>query len=131
MLGFAFESKSYYKALKHKPTKSQIGNEQLDSKILKVYYESKRRYGAPKIFKVLRNEGQTASLKRIQRRRAALGIKSVIVKKYKPVKADINIEQKEIILNRGFTAASINQKWCAYITYIHTENDGCTYQAFS
>ena len=59
---------------------------------------------------------------------AVLGIKSVIVKKYEPVKAKINIEQKENIMNRDFTATSINQKWC---TYIHTEKDGCTYQAFS
>ena len=119
---------TYYKALKYK---TQIGNEQLDSKILKVYYDSKRRSVAPMIFNVLRNEGQTASLKRIQRRMAALGIKSVIVKKYKPVKAEINIEQKGNIMNRDCTAASINQKWCTDITYIHTENDGCTYQAFS
>ena len=39
---------------------------------------------------------------------AALGIKSVIVKKYEPVKAEINIEQKEKIMNRDFTATSIN-----------------------
>ena len=54
---------AYYKDLKHKSTKAQIGNEQLDSKILKVYCKSKRRYEAPKIFKVLRNE--TARLKSI------------------------------------------------------------------
>ena len=110
MQGFAFESKSYYKDSKRKPTKIQVSNDELDSKILKVYYESKKRYGAPKIFNVLRNEGQTASLKRSQRRMAVLRIKSVIVKKYKPVKAEINIEQKENIMNRDFTAASINQK---------------------
>ena len=77
------------------------------------------------------NKGESESLKRIQRRMAAREIKSVIVKKYKPVKAEINIEQKENIMNRDCTAASINQKWCTDITYIHTENDGCTYQAFS
>ena len=62
---------------------------------------------------------------------AALGIKSVIVKKYKPVKAEINIEQKENIMNRDCTLSSINQKWCADITYIHTEKDSWTYLAFS
>ena len=101
---------TYYKDLKHKSTKTQIGNEQLDSKILKVYYASKRRSGAPKIFKAIRNEGEAASLKRLQRWMAALGITSVIVKKYKPVKAEINIEQKENIMNRDCTATSINQK---------------------
>ena len=131
MQGFEFESKYLLQSFKTQNTKTQIRNEQLDSKILKVYYDSKRRSGAPMIFNVLRNEGQTARLKRIQRRMEFLGIKSVIVKKYKPVKAEINIEQKENIMNRDCTAASIHQKWCTDITYIHTENDGCTYQAFS
>ena len=131
MQGFEFESKYLLQSFKTQNTKTQVRNEQLDSKILKVYYDSKRRSGAPMIFNVLRNEGQTARLKRIQRRMEFLGIKSVIVKKYKPVKAEINIEQKENIMNRDCTAASIHQKWCTDITYIHTENDGCTYQAFS
>ncbi len=72
-----------------------------------------------------------ASLNRIQRRMAVLGIKSVVVKKCKPVKAEKSVEKKENIMNRDFTATSINQKWCADIMYIHTEKDGCTYLAFS
>ena len=101
---------TYYKDSKHKPTKAQASNDEQNSKILKVYYESKRRYGAPKIFNMLRNEGEAASLKRLQRWMAVLGITSVIVKKYKSVKSEINVEQKENIMNRDFTAASSNQK---------------------
>ena len=62
---------------------------------------------------------------------AALRIKSVVVRKYKPVKAEINIEEKKDIMNRDFTVTSINQKWCTHITYIHTQKAGWTYQAFS
>ena len=97
----------YYKDSKRKPIKAQVGNDELDSKILKVYYESKRYYGVLKIFNVIRNEDQTARRKRLQRRMADLGMKSVVIKKYKPVRAEINIEQKENIMNRDCTAASI------------------------
>ena len=62
-----------------------------------------------KIFKVLRNEGETANLKRIQRRMTVLGIMSVVVKNYKPVKAEKNMEQKENILNPGTTASEFIQ----------------------
>ena len=42
-----------------------------------------------------------------------LGIKSVVVKKYKPVKVENNIKEKENNLNQNFTTTSINQKWSA------------------
>lgn len=70
----------YYKDSKRKPIKAQVGNDELDSKILKVYYESKRHYGAPKIFNVIRNEDQTARRKRLQRRMEDLGMKSVVIR---------------------------------------------------
>ena len=47
------------------------------------------------------------------------------------VNAEINIEQKENIMNRDCTFSLINQKWCADISYIHTEKEACTYQAFT
>jgi transposase len=115
--------------LNRKKSKLQKSNEELDEKIREIYYKSKRRYGAPKIYKTLKKNGENVSLKRVQRRMTILGIKSVVVKKYKPVKVEKNIKEKENILNQDFTTTSINQKWSADITYIHTEKDGWTYLA--
>lgn len=120
---------TYYKRLNWKKSNLQKSNEELDEKILEIYYKSKRRYGAPKICKALTKINIKTSLKRVQRRMTVLGIKSVVVKKYKPVKAEKNIKEKENILNQDFTTTSINQKWSADITYIHTEKDGWTYLA--
>ena len=39
-----------------------------------------------------------------------LGIKSVVVKKYKPVKVEKNIKEKENILNQDFTTTSNFEK---------------------
>lgn len=83
----------------------------------------------PRYPKFFIRKGKKASYKRIQRRMTALEIKSVVVKKYKPVKADKNVKQKENILNQDFSITSLNQKWCMDITYIHTETEGWTYLA--
>ena len=115
--------------MNRKKSKLQKSNEELDEKIREIYYKSKRRYGAPKIYKTLKKNGENVSLKRVQRRMTVLGIKSVVVKKYKPIKVEKNIKEKENILNQDFTTTSINQKWSADITYIHTEKDGWTYLA--
>ncbi|MGP1454822.1 MAG: hypothetical protein ACTTJ7_03550 [Treponema sp.] len=51
----------------------------------KTIYGWKQRYGTPKIFKVLRNEGETASLKIIQRRMTAAVLILSVIKQSVPV----------------------------------------------
>lgn len=124
-----FPRSTYYKALNNNPSKRKEENEHLDKKIKSIYYESKKRYGAPKIHKVLISKGFKVSLKRVQRHMVTMGIRSIVVKKYRPHSSKCITIEKENLLNRDFRASGINQKWCTDITYIYTIQDGWTYLA--
>ena len=58
------------------------------------------------------------------------GLRSVVVRKYRHHSENSVIpDDKENLLNRDFTATTINQKWCTDITYIHVLKEGWTYLA--
>ena len=57
------------------------------------------------------------------------GIKSNIVKKYRPATKQAPVEERENVLKQDFTTTTINEKWVADITYIHTLRDGWCYLA--
>ena len=89
-----------------------------------IYYDIKRRYGAPKIHHELLEIGWNVRLKRVQRRMAKLGIHSIVIKKYRHFSAHKSVAEKENMMKQEFTATGINQKCCTDITYIHTQKEG-------
>ena len=120
---------SYYKYLSKKPCKRELENQMIESKILYIYTDSKKRYGSPKINKALQKFGIYISIKRTQRIMRRLCIKSIIVKKYRPTSSKNKVIEKENILKRDFTTNTINEKWVTDITYIYTIKDGWCYLA--
>lgn len=112
------------------PSNRQLEFEAFSKKVKNVFFESKQRYGAVKIHRVLNSRGIPCSLKRVQRHMRRQELRSVVVKKYKPNSNHSSVPDEKVnILNRDFEATTINQKWCTDITYIHVLKEGWTYLA--
>ena len=120
----------YYYHKQNKENSYKKANEELDKKILVEFRKSKKRYGSPKITKILNHQGIKASQKRVARRMKALGIKSIIVKKFNHNgNKKVDDTNKENILAQDFKALKPGMKWVGDITYIYTKETGWTYLA--
>lgn len=122
----------YYYHKNHPYNSYEIDNQGLDEKIMKIYLESNKRYGAPKITAALKAQGTDVSIKRVQRRMKCLEIRSIVVRKYKPAHSDKNNEKGKIyhnLLSQNFKADKPGVKLAGDITYIYTKEDGWTYLA--
>ena len=98
---------------------------------MRIYNESKKRYGAPKIREKLKQEGKNVSQKRVSKRMKFLKIKSCIVKKYKPGISSKRVDDngRKNLLNQEFQADELRTKMVSDITYIYVKNYGWTYLA--
>jgi putative transposase len=94
-----------------------------------AYEQSKQRYGAIKLQQSLLRQGVNISVKRVQRRMQELGIRSIVIRKYRPQSSKKVQEGRENILKQDFSAERPNQKWVTDITYIWTETEKWTYLA--
>ena len=105
--------------------------EKLDKEILKEYENSKGRYGSLKIQKALEKRGIRASQKRVARRMKKMGLKSIIVKKYRPSgsKGKVDDTNKPNLLAQNFKAEGLREKLVSDITYIYAKEKGWTYLA--
>ncbi|MDF2909294.1 MAG: Integrase catalytic region [Sporolactobacillus laevolacticus] len=74
-------------------------------------------------------EGYFVSLKRVQRLMKKANLRSIIIKKYRPQSSKRLVVERENLLAQDFTTATLNEKWAADITYIHTLKDGWCYLA--
>lgn len=75
---------SFYKFLNKKESKRSIENKKLKLEIVKIYEDSKKRYGATKIHKSLKAKDISISIKRVKIIMKKLDIKSIVCKKFRP-----------------------------------------------
>lgn len=98
-------------------------------RIRKLYLESRRLYGSPKITQQLRKEGICVSQKTVGRLMRDNGMVSRTVKKYKATtQSNHSFPVSKNVLNRRFHADRPNQVWVADITYVPTD-EGWLYVA--
>jgi putative transposase len=121
----------YYYHCNHTTNSYKEANRQIDKQIKGIFYESKKRYGSPKIAKVLNERGIKVSQKRVARRMKLLGLRSITVKKFNHSGMSKTDATKEYpnLLEQNFSASKPGQKWVGDITYIYTTETGWTYLA--
>ena len=120
----------YYYHKQNKENSYKKANEELDKKIIEEFEKSKKRYGSPKITKMLNKQGIKVSQKRVARRMKVLGLRSIIVKKFNHNgNKKVDDKDKENLLDQNFKAERPSEKWVGDITYIYTKETGWTYLA--
>lgn len=120
----------YYYHKQNRENSYKKANEELDKKILEEFEKSKKRYGSPKITKMLNKQGIKVSQKRVARRMKVLGLRSIIVKKFNHNgNKKVDDKDKENLLDQNFKADKPSEKWVGDITYIYTKETGWTYLA--
>jgi transposase InsO family protein len=107
--------------VKREPNKIDKENVYFAKRIRKIYYDSKKTYGSPRITIALRNEGIIISRRRVAKLMKKQNLQSIIRKKY-VVTTDSkhNYPVVENKLNRDFHVDGTGKVWVSDITYIKT-----------
>lgn len=119
---FGVSRSGYYGWLNRPPSKRSVENQLLREVIRRVYEQSKKRLGSPKITVELRDNGLFASRPRVARLMRQMGIRSIISKPFKASTTDSSHDYRvsKNLLARDFTATRKSQKWVSDITYVRT-----------
>jgi putative transposase len=123
----------YYAWLARQPSIREVSDRELTERILAIFEESRRTYGAPRITKALAKDHDIhVGKKRVARLMRAAGIAGVSRRRARPTTtvADGSAPAKDLV-NRTFTAEAPNRLWVADITYGPTTQGSCTSRSCS
>ena len=119
---FNVSCSGFYSFVTRQVSNRQQANCQLDRQITIIYNQHKKRYGAPRITRVLQAQNEICSHTRVARRMKTMGLVAVAKKKFKvTTDSEHNLPVYKNILSRDFSTTTINQKWACDITYVRTE----------
>lgn len=112
----------YYRWRDRPESRQSIANRRLDAHIKAIYHKHQGRYGSPKITDELNDMGFDVSKTRVARRMQAMGLRSIIRRKYRPTTdSKHSLPVAENVLQRDFTTDGPDKVWVSDITYIATE----------
>jgi len=116
-------ARSGYYAWRKRPVSQRAqANCALVHEIRRVHGESGQRYGSPRVYKALREQGHCCSRTRIERLMRQHGLRGKCRQRRRVVTTDSQhrLPVAPNLLNQRFMADRPNQKWVADITYIPT-----------
>jgi transposase InsO family protein len=128
MLKILGVSRSGYRAfLNRKVSPSRQHKEAIKEEIQKIYDHSKQNYGAPKITRELRKNGELIAERTVSKYMHEMGIKAQWIKPWTTTTRDSDFsEELHNVLDEQFNPQRPNAVWCTDITYIWTQ-DGFVY----
>jgi len=126
---FGVSRSGYYAWLQRPESERSKRRKRLTKKIHRIYLESRRLYGSPKITQKLLREGERVSQKTVSRIMKEHQLRSVTVKKYKATtNSKHSLPVHENVLNQTFTATAPGEIWMTDITCVPTR-EGWLYLA--
>ena len=100
---------TYYQSLDRTLSVRDSENRKITKRIIQIHKDSNKRYGAPKIHYILKEEYLRLSL--VQRLMKREGIRSIITKKYRPYPSKEQVvECKNVLIETFILLTAIKQK---------------------
>lgn len=112
----------FYKWTLSSPSKRIIENQILEAEVLKIFENSKKTYGSPRITLELHKKDIKVSRPRVARMMRKAKLRSIVKKKFKiTTDSSHKFTIAENVLNRDFKPGIMGAVWVSDITYIRTK----------
>lgn len=116
----------YYAYASRPPSKRLKRDQALQQSVQQVHAESRGTYGSPRVLAALKQRGQPASKRRVERALRSLGLRGRAPRRWRSTtRANPRHPVVGNVLDRDFTASRPNERWVTDITYIWTDEGWC------
>ena len=111
----------YYSWKTRSVSKRELGNEIILKEIVQIFESSKRRYGYPRVYKVLISRGIKCGINKVAKLMKENDLRAKAKKKYRATTdSDHGNKVYENILDRKFNVDKPDTVWVSDITFVYT-----------